>query len=165
MTESTSHVPAAQDALELLSEAQDEILDLFDRYDVLAADGAGSDERAALAQEICTLLSVNVEIQRELLQPAARDALADATPLDDALEAHAALVATLYDVQGGDATEPRFDAGVRVLHELFVDCMELERAQLFPALRDSTLDLEALGGELAELEERLLDADEGPGRA
>lgn len=152
--------PTAQDALELLSDEQDQILELFDRYDALVAEAAEADERRELAQEICSLLIVHVQAKREILYPAARAALDDDTLVEETLESQAALEESIADVQAGDATEPRYDAGVRVLQEQFVDAMEQERTSLFPALRASSVDLEELGGELGAFEERLLDADD-----
>jgi len=152
--------PSAEDALELLSNDQDEILELFDRYDALVAGSAPPEQRRELAEEICSLLAVHLEVKREILFPAARDALDDEAPLDEAMEANDALDPTIADVQSGDATEPRYDAGVRVLQELFVECVDQERTQLFPRLRDSSIDLEALGGELSAREELLLSAQD-----
>jgi hypothetical protein len=160
MARSDSHAASAQDALELLSDDQDAILELFDRYDTLAAEGAPPGERRELAEEICSLVAVHIEIKREILYPAARDAISDETPVDEAIESHSALDATIAAIQAGDATEPRYDAGVRVLQELFVECMEQERATLYPKLRDSALDLEELGGELSERQELLLGTDD-----
>ena len=160
MSTPAARAPTAQDALELLSDEQDQILELFDRYDALVAEAAEADDRRELGQQICSLLLVHVQAKREILYPAARAALDDDTTVEEALESHAALEETIADVQAGDATEPRYDAGVRVLQEQFVDSMEQERAGLFPALRASSVDLEELGGELGALEERLLDADD-----
>ena len=160
MSAADPRTPSAQDALELLSDAQDELLELFDRYDELVADDADADQRRELAGQVCSLLAVHVEIKRALLYPAARDALDDASLVDEVVESHAALDETLADLEAADPADPRHDAGVRVLQELFVDAMEQERTRLYPALRASELDLETLGGELAEMEERLLDADD-----
>ncbi len=160
MARSDSHAASAEDALELLSDDQDAILELFDRYDTLATEDAPPGERRDLAEEICSLVAVHVEVKREILYPAARGALSDETAVDEAIEAHDGLDATIADIQAGDATEPRYDAGVRVLQELFVECMEQERAALFPQLRGSTLDLEELGGELSARQEILLGTDE-----
>ncbi len=163
MTDSSPHIAAPEDALEFLSDDQDAILELFDRYDALAADNGEPDERRELAEEICTLVAVHAEIKREILYPAARQALSDEVPVDEALDAHEALDATIADIQSGDATEPRYDAGVRVLQELFVECIEDERAGLFPLLRESTLDLEELGGELSARAEVLLSSEDDEG--
>ncbi len=159
MATSGSFPQSAEDALDLLSEDQDQILELFDRYDALAAERAAPDRRRDLAEQICTLLLVQIEIRRQILFPAARDALADKTPIDEAAESHAGLEATIADVQSGDPGEPRFDATLRVLQELFVECMEQERGVLFPRLRESSIDLEELGGELCAREEMLLESD------
>lgn len=160
MSSNPAAAPSAEDALELLSDDQDALLELFDRYDAMATDGAPPDERRDLAEEICSLLAVHVQVKREILYPAAREALADEDLVNEAVDSHAAMDATIADVQAGDPTEPRYDAGVRVLQEQFVDAMEQERTSLFPALRASSVDLEELGGELGALEERLLDADD-----
>ncbi len=163
MTDTSSHTAAPEDALEFLSDDQDAILELFDRYDALVADSGAPDERRELAEEICTLVTVHAEIKREILYPAARQALSDETPVDEAIDSHDALDATVADIQAGDATEPRYDAGVRVLQELFVECVEEERANLFPLLRESTLDLEELGGELSARAEVLLGSVDDDG--
>ena len=162
MATSGSFPQSAEDALDLLSEDQDQLLELFDRYDALASERAAPDRRRDLAEQICTLLLVQIEIKRQILFPAARDALADETPVDEAAESHAGLEATVADVQSGDPGEPRFDATLRVLQELFVECMEQERGVLFPRLRESSIDLEELGGELSAREEMLLEADDEP---
>jgi hypothetical protein len=158
MPNSGSSTQSAEDALDLLSEDQDQLLELFDRYDALVAETAASDRRRELAEEICTLLLVQIEIKREILYPAAREALADETPIDEAAESQAGLEATIADVQSGDPGEPRYDATVRVLQELFIEGMEEERVVLFPRLRESSIDLEELGGELSAREEVLLEA-------
>jgi hypothetical protein len=160
MPDTGSMPKSAEDALGLLSEDQDQILELFDRYDALVAEQAAPERRRQLAEEACTLLLVQIEVRRDILYPAARDALADETPVDEAAESFAGLEATIADVQAGDPGEPRYDATVRVLQELFVECMEEERVVLFPKLRDSSIDLEELGGELSAREEVLLEADD-----
>ena len=155
-----SHDPSPEDALDLLSNDQDELLELFDHYDALVADGASPDRRRQLAGEICSLLAVHIEVKRDILHPAAREALADDKPVDEAAESDAGLDATIEDIQAGDPTEPSYDAAMRVLQELFVECVDVERSEFFPLLRESSLDLEDLGGRLAARTEQLLSADE-----
>jgi hypothetical protein len=155
-----SHEASAEDVLDLLSIDQDELLELFDRYDALVADGAAPGRRRQLAEEICSLLAVHVELKRDILHPAAREALSDEGPIDESAEADAGLDATIMDIQSGDPTEPGYDAAVRVLQELFVEGVDEERTTLFPRLRESSLDLVELGGRLAARAEELLSADE-----
>lgn len=155
-----SHEASAEDVLDQLSIDQDELLELFDRYDALVADGEAPGRRRELAEEICSLLAVHVELKREILHPAAREALSDEGPVDESAEADAGLDATIEDIQSGDPTEPGYDAAVRVLQELFVEGVDEERTTLFPRLRESSLDLVELGGRLAARAEELLSADE-----
>lgn len=155
-----SHESSAEDVLDLLSIDQDELLELFDRYDALVADGAAPGRRRELAEEICSLLAVHVELKRDILHPAAREALADEGSIDESAEADAGLDATIEDIQSGDPTEPGYDAAVRVLQELFVEGVDEERTTLFPRLRESSLDLVELGSRLAARAEELLSADE-----
>ena len=156
-----SHEASAEDVLDLLSIDQDELLELFDRYDALVADGAAPGRRRELAEEICSLLAVHVELKRDILHPAAREALSDEGPIDESAEADAGLDATIEDIQSGDPTEPGYDAAVRVMQELFVEGVDEERTTLFPRLRESSLDLVELGSRLAARAEELLSADEG----
>lgn len=156
----TSHEASAEDVLDLLSIDQDELLELFDRYDSLVTDGAAPGRRRELAEEICSLLAVHVELKRDILHPAAREALADEGAIDESAEADAGLDATIEDIQSGDPTEPGYDAAVRVLQELFVEGVDEERTTLFPRLRESSLDLVELGSRLAARAEELLSADE-----
>jgi hypothetical protein len=155
-----SHEASAEDVLDLLSIDQDELLELFDRYDALVADGAAPGRRRELAEEICSLLAVHVELKRDILHPAAREALADEGAIDESAEADAGLDATIEDIQSGDPTEPGYDAALRVLQELFVEGVDEERTTLFPRLRESSLDLVELGSRLAARAEELLSADE-----
>jgi hypothetical protein len=60
----------------------------------------------------------------------------------------------------GDPTEPRYDAQVKILHELLAQHFEEERTELFPRVRSASLDLEEIGAEMAARQEVLLSADE-----
>lgn len=157
--------PSSEDGLELLAGDQDEILELFDHYDALVAEQASPAERRSLAEEICSMLTVQIRLRQEILYPAAREALSEQDLVDEASQAHAGLEETIAEVEAGDPTQPQYDARIRVLQELFVECMELERGVLFPRLRTSGMDLEALGGDLSERAELLLSAgeDDEPG--
>src|SRR6202012_258695 len=97
MPDASSRSPAAEDALEFLSDDQEAILELFDRYDALVADNGAPGERRDLAEELCSLVAVHAQVKREILYPAAREALDDETPVDEALELYEPLDATIAD--------------------------------------------------------------------
>ena len=148
------------DAIDLLATDHDELSELFERYDALAADGAPADEREDLAEELCSLLLVHAALKEEIFYPAVREAIDDETLVDEALVALDSARSLVDEIESGDPTEPRYDAQVRILHELVLQHFDEERTQLFPKLRDSSLDLEELGAEMSARQELLLSAHE-----
>ena len=151
------------DAVDLLANDHDEIGELFDRYEALASDEASADERRGLAEEICTFVLVNGAIKEEIFYPAVRDVLDEEYLIDEALVAQDGARSLVDDIQAGDPTEPRYDAQVRILHELIMQHFEEERTELFPRVRRTSLDLEELGAEMAARQELLMSADEEAG--
>ena len=149
-----------EDAVDLLANDHDQISELFDRYEALASDGAPAEERRELAQEICTLLLAHATIKEEIFYPAVRDVLDEEYLIDEALVAQDGARSLIDDIDAGDATEPRYDAQVRILHELVAQHFEDERTELLPRVRQTSLDLEELGAEMAARQELLLSADE-----
>ena len=149
-----------EDAVDLLTNDHEEIAELFERYEALASEEASSDARRDLAEEICTLLLVHATIKEEIFYPAARELLDEEYLIDEALVAQDSARSLIDDIQAGDPTEPRYDAQVRILHELVAQHFEEERSELFPRVRKTSLDLEEIGAELAARQEVLLSADE-----
>jgi hemerythrin superfamily protein len=149
-----------EDALDLLTNDHEEIAELFERYEALAADGAAADERRELAEEICSLLLVHAAIKEEIFYPAVREVLDEEYLIDEALVAQDGARSLIDDIQAGDPTEPRYDAQVRILHELLAQHFEEERSELFPRVRNTSLDLEEIGAEMAARQEVLMSADE-----
>jgi hemerythrin superfamily protein len=149
-----------EDAVDLLANDQEELAQLFERYETLAADGASADERRELAEEICSLLLVHAAIKEEIFYPAVREVLDEEYLIDEALVAQDGARSLIDDIQAGDPTEPRYDAQVRILHELLAQHFEEERAELFPRVRGTSLDLEEIGAEMAARQEVLMSADE-----
>ena len=160
MTESPARASVEEDVIDLLSTDQDEIAELLERYDVLAADRVQPDERKTLAEELCSLLLVHAAVKEEIFYPALREVIDEEYLIDEALVTLDSARSLMDDIQNGDPTEPRYDEQVRILHELVTQHFDEERTQLFPKARASTLDLEEIGGEIAARQELLLSAEE-----
>ena len=160
MTKYSARGSLEEDALDLLSTDQDEIAELLERYDALAADRAEADDREALAQELCSLLLVHAAVKEEIFYPALRKVIDEEYLIDEALVTLDSARSLMDDIQNGDPTEPRYDEQVRILHELAKQHFDDERMQVFPKARASTLDLEEIGGEIAARQELLLSAEE-----
>lgn len=160
MTDESSRGRVDEDAIELLLADQDEIVELLDRYDARVADGSAPEEREGLADDICALLLAHAAVKEEILYPALREVIDEEYLIDEALVALDSARACIDDIQGGDPTEPRYDAQVRILHELVVQHFDEERTQLFTKARATSLDLEDLGAEIAAREELLLSVED-----
>ena len=144
------------DAITLLEQDHEDVKDLFDQYDELAENEGSESDRQALAQQICTMLTVHATIEEELFYPAAREALKEDDLIDEAVVEHASakdLIAQLESMQAGDDL---YDAKVKVLGELIDHHVEEEEDEMFPKMRNSGLDLQVLGVAMASRKEELL---------
>lgn len=144
------------DAIGLLTDDHELVRQLFEDYEALVDKGAGDDERQELADRICTLLTIHATIEEEIFYPAARDALEEQDLLDEAEVEHASAKDLIEQIQEMDATEDLYDAKVKVLGEYVAHHVREEEDELFPKARISDMDLETLGGELAERRHELL---------
>jgi hypothetical protein len=144
------------DALALLTSDHEEVKQLFESYEALVEDDEGEDEKQALAQEICSMLTIHATIEEEIFYPAAREGLDDQSLLDEAEVEHASakdLIAQIEDMQPDDAL---FDAKMKVLGEYVAHHVTEEEEELFPEVRSAGLDLAALGKELSDRKDQLL---------
>ena len=148
------------DAVAILTQDHDEVDVLFERYQALVDDDGSGDQRKELAEHICTMLTVHTTIEEEIFYPAAREALGDERLLDEAEVEHQSAKDLVDQILDSEADESLFDARVRVLGEYVRHHVEEEEGELFPLLRETELDLEALGRELAARKEELLTVEE-----
>lgn len=145
------------DAVQLLTQDHREVEKLFDEYRQLAEqDDAPDEEKAALAQQICTMLQVHTTIEEELFYPAARDAIEEQDLLDEAEVEHASAKDLIAQILGGGPAESLYDARVQVLGEYVKHHVKEEEKELFPKVKKSGMDLAALGTEMAERKQALM---------
>jgi len=154
--EGTRSAATTADAIKLLTADHKEVQALFQEYKKLAAKVASVEERQALAEQICMLLTVHATIEEEIFYPAAREAEVDSDLLDEAEVEHASakgLISQIRDMAPGDEL---YDAKVTVLGEYIDHHVKEEQDEIFPKCRKSSMDLKALGGELAARKEGLM---------
>lgn len=143
------------DALALLKSDHRAVEELFAAFEQAADDDL--EAKGTLVRRACEELTVHAMIEEELLYPAAHQALSgDAQKdVDEAYVEHF-LVKTLIEkfttLKPGD---DGFDATFRVLAENTRHHVKEEESELFPRLRQSGLDLGALGQRLAERKSEL----------
>lgn len=147
-----------KDACDLLEADHKAVRKLFDEYRALTESRARSAQakKRDLAERICMELTVHTMIEEEIFYPAARGAIKDKSLLNEASVEHASardLIAQIRDMDEGDEL---FDAKVLVLGEYVDHHVKEERAELFPKVRESRLNLMALREELEQRREQLM---------
>lgn len=140
------------DAIKLLKADHKEAKTLFKQYEALEDDA----EKQALADKICTALTVHAQIEEEIYYPATREAIDDDDLLDEAEVEHTSAKQLIAEIRSMKAGDRLFDAKVTVLGEYINHHVEEEESEMFPESRDSDLDLKALGAQMAARKEELL---------
>ena len=148
---------AAPDALQLLMAEHREVKALFQAYQTLADAGGKGDERMLLASQICVALSVHTQVEEEILYPAARTVLPrDEDLVDEAYVEHAGAKSLIAQIKTMTSDQPLFDAKVKVLGEYIDHHVKEEESEFFPKLRQTALDLGAMGDQIAARKKQLM---------
>ena len=144
------------DALDLLTEDHRKVEEMFEEYES-TKDESDDEEKEERVATICLELTVHATVEEEVFYPAAREALdaEDSDLLDEAEVEHASVRDLIEQLSEMAPSEPLYDAKVKVLGEYVRHHVQEEEGELFPALRDTELDLEALGNEIATRKEEL----------
>jgi hemerythrin superfamily protein len=114
-------------------------------------------EKVALAQEICTELTIHAEIEERVFYPAARQQLEEESEelVDEAAVEHRSLKMLIAEIDGSHADDELFDANLKVLKEYVEHHVKEEENEMFPRLKASDFDNEGVGAKLAEAKEEL----------
>jgi hemerythrin superfamily protein len=142
------------DAIALLEADHREVEDYFETYESLTDDA----DKKALADKICLALKVHTQIEEEFFYPPAREKTGDGDLIDEAIVEHMGAKTLIAQIEAGLPGQPLYDAKVKVLGEQVRHHVEEEEQELFPEVRATNLDLEALGAKLAARKAELLAA-------
>ncbi|RZI84104.1 MAG: hemerythrin domain-containing protein [Rubrivivax sp.] len=144
------------DAIKLLTTDHKEVKALFKEYEKLVKKEAGDEEKQAIAQQICTMLTVHATIEEEIFYPAAREAIKEEDLVDEATVEHATAKDLIAQIEGMSPGEELYDAKVTVLGEYIEHHVQEEEKELFVQVKKTDLDLVELGSEMATRKEELL---------
>jgi hemerythrin superfamily protein len=147
---------AKDDAIAMLAKDHADVRNLFAKYDELAADQAEGEERRALAEQICAMLTAHATIEEEVFYPAARDAGVEGDLLDEAEVEHAAAKDLIEQIRSMSPDDALYNAKVAVLGEYIDHHVDEEEGEIFPRCREAKMDLDCLGATLAERKSELL---------
>ena len=155
-TKARSGRSKAQDAIKLRKADHEEVAALFAQYEKQKKKNGG--QKSDLIEKICTALTVHAQIEEEIFYPAARDALDEAGDelLDEAEVEHSSIKSLIEQLETMVPTDELCDAKVKVLSEYVKHHVKEEEGELFPKVKKTNLDLDALGSELAERKAELM---------
>jgi hemerythrin superfamily protein len=152
-------IALAPDALELLANDHQQIRELIARCRELSARGAPSAERLQATGLLCTLLTVHDAIEEQILYPMARQSPLLRETVDSSLADHAMIKHLVRRLQATRPSNRNHDELAAELSEWVEAHIASEEQGLFERLRDSGLDLEALGYALGCRQEALLGGE------
>ena len=138
------------DALDTLSLGHEQTRALADECRRVARHVTSEPAMRDLAEELCRAIHRMAALEEELFFPAARAALEASQLVDLAELEHATARQIIRQLQQADPREARYEALVLALTECVERHARHEQAQLFPRLRESCLDMDALGEQLNE---------------
>lgn len=143
-------------ALELLKHDHDEVDEMFKQFEEIKDNGDDAEKEQLVAQ-ICDALTIHAQIEEAIFYPAARRALQDKGQdlLDEAAVEHQTLKDIIGRLEMAPTSDPLYDAGVKVLSEYVKHHVKEEENELFPKVRSSDMDLQAIGEQLAERKQQL----------
>jgi hemerythrin superfamily protein len=143
---------APSDAIALLKQDHREVEAMFKEFEELDSKA----EKGKLAAKICLMLTVHATIEEELLYPQAHEEIEEDL-VDEAIVEHASAKQLIAEIEAMSPGDHLFDAKVKVLGEYIKHHVKEEEGEMFPQLRSSDIDLEALGEQLTERKTRLLE--------
>jgi hemerythrin superfamily protein len=144
----------SQDAIALLKADHRTVEDLFEKYE----KARGDDRKQKLALEICKELTIHTILEEEIFYPACEGKVEDDMLKEAVVEYDAAKV-MISEIEAGEPSEDFYDAKVKVLQEEIEHHVEEEEQRgkgIFAQARDSDIDLDALGEQMATRKEQLM---------
>ena len=144
----------SQDAIALLKADHRTVEELFEKFE----KARGDDRKQKLALEICKELTVHTILEEEIFYPAC-DGKVEEDLLKESVVEHDAAKVMIAEIEAGDPSEDFYDAKVKVLQEEIEHHVQEEEQRgkgMFAQARDSDIDLDALGEQMAARKEQLM---------
>lgn len=154
----TRHPTLSHDALTVLMDDHSRIKRLFDEFRKLhlagtletAADTAGKfasvlDRKRELIDKACVELTLHLYVEEIIFHPEARKVLNDDHLMNEIEVQHTALRDLIDEIDEGDAEDPMICAMFMVLGQYADHNAKEEEREIFPLVRASSLNLDALG--------------------
>ena len=144
--------PKDQDATTLLRADHKLVSELFADFEKTRSTA----KKKKLVDQICMELTVHAQVEEEIFYPAVKRALKDKDMVPEATVEHATLKELIGQVEGIEPDGEMYDAKIKVLSEYVKHHVKEEQNEMFPKAKASTLDMTALGAEIATRKKVLL---------
>ena len=143
-----------EDAIALLKADHREVEGYFSEFEKSRSEERKED----LAQKICNALNVHAQIEEEIFYPAFLEATEEEDLHNEAHVEHEGAKRLIADIEASNSEDEYFDARVTVLSEMVKHHVKEEekRDGMFAKARQSDMDLEALGEQLAARKAELM---------
>ena len=152
---SPSSKPLSQtnaDPIALLERDHREVAQFFAEFEAASGDA----QKRKIANAICIALKVHARLEEELFYPAAATVLGNPSLIQEAIVEHAAAKDLIAQIETGAPGEAYYDARVKVLAEYIQHHVAEEEGEIFPKVRSSDLNLDALGQQMAMRKHELM---------
>ncbi len=147
----------ANDAISLLKSDHRQVEQWFEEFQSARADARKKD----LAQKLCQALQAHTEIEHEIFYPAFLEATGEEDIHHEAEVEHAGAKKLIAEIEGSGPEDEYFDAKVKVLSEMIKHHVNEEEKRMFPKARQSSMDLQSLGEQLAARKAQLTGMESG----
>lgn len=147
--------PSSFDAVELLKADHQKVKRLFDQLDTITKQGVSDDEKAALVAKIRDELSVHESVENEVFFPAVREILRNKDVLQEATEDQEEAgdaIQALGELKPGEAG---YDKKLSELGDKIAAHAAEEERDVFPQVKNSNIDTDALGEKMSARKEEL----------
>lgn len=150
----TPRKPVPKDAIALLRADHGTVLALFAVFE--ATDSVK--KKKALVADICTELSVHVQIEEEIFYPAIKAVLQGTRLVAEATVEHSGVKYLISQIEKLKPNDDALDDKIEMLAEYVKQHVMEEQSEMFPKVKASSLDLVALGTRMAARRADLLAA-------
>lgn len=145
----------AEDAAKLLTDDHRKVQNMFEQFKKLGDDDI--EEKEDLVRMTCTELRIHAMIEEEIFYPALRGELDDESLLDEAEVEHTVAKQLIGELEEMSPDEELYDAKFTVLGEYVNHHVAEEENEIFPEAKRAKVDMQALGEQLKERKQELLD--------
>jgi hemerythrin-like domain-containing protein len=142
------------DAIDLLKQDHDKVQKAFKQFE--KTDREDADACTELVRTVCEDLRIHTTLEEEIFYPAARDAIDDDDIMNEASVEHETAKMLIEQLENMQADDPNYHATFTVLGEYVRHHIEEEEGEMFPQVRKSDLDLEALAEQMRARKEELV---------